>query len=88
MSGPLAHLRVLDLSRVLAGPWASQVLADFGAEVIKVEQPGTGDGTRAWGPPWVRDPDGQPLDAAYFHATNRGKRSVCIDLKHPDIFMD
>ncbi len=84
MSGPLAHIRVLDLSRVLAGPWASQVLADFGAEVIKVEQPGSGDGTRAWGPPWVEDPAGQPLDAAYFHAINRGKRSICVDLKHPE----
>ncbi len=84
MSGPLAGLRVLDLSRVLAGPWASQVLADYGAEVIKVERPGVGDGTRAWGPPWVRDPSGEPLDAAYFHATNRGKRSVVIDLKHSE----
>ncbi len=83
MSGPLGQLRVLELSRVLAGPWAGQVLADFGAEVIKVEQPGAGDSTRSWGPPWVRDPDGAPLDAAYFHATNRGKRSVVLDLKHP-----
>ncbi len=84
MSGPLSKLRVLDLSRVLAGPWATQVLADQGAEVIKVERPGEGDGTRAWGPPWVRTPGGEPLDAAYFHAANRGKRSVTIDLGRPE----
>ena len=74
----LAHLRVLDLSRVLAGPWASQVLADLGAEVIKVERPGSGDDTRAWGPPW------QGEQSAYFISANRGKKSVTIDLARPE----
>lgn len=75
----LSGVRVLDLSRVLAGPWASQVLADLGAEVIKVERPGQGDDTRAWGPPFVVGPDGQPGDAAYFFAANRNKRSITVD---------
>jgi crotonobetainyl-CoA:carnitine CoA-transferase CaiB-like acyl-CoA transferase len=80
-SEALSHLRVLDLSRVLAGPWASQVLADLGAEVIKIERPGTGDDTRAWGPPWLRDARGEETgESAYFLATNRGKKSVTVDL--------
>lgn len=74
---PLAGLRVLDLSRILAGPWAGQLLADLGADVIKIESP-QGDDTRRWGPPFVENADGS-RDAAYFHATNRGKRSVVID---------
>ena len=74
---PLDGIRVLDLSRVLAGPWATQMLADLGAEVIKVEQPGSGDDTRHWGPPW-HEHDGEKV-AAYFLAANRGKRSVAID---------
>jgi len=81
MAGPLTGIRVLDLSRILAGPWASQMLADFGAEVIKVERPGSGDDTRGWGPPYMPDADGNPTtESAYFHAANRGKRSVCIDI--------
>lgn len=84
-SGPLAHVRVLDLSRVLAGPWASQVLADLGAEVIKVERPGAGDDTRGWGPPFLRDAAGRPTsESAYFLSANRSKRSVTIDLAHPE----
>ncbi len=83
--GPLHGIRVLDLTRVLAGPWASQLLADYGASVIKVERPGGGDDTRAWGPPWLREGDGEePGDAAYFLSTNRNKRSVTIDLGHAD----
>jgi crotonobetainyl-CoA:carnitine CoA-transferase CaiB-like acyl-CoA transferase len=78
--GALSHVRVLDLSRVLAGPWASQVLADLGAEVIKVERPGTGDDTRGWGPPWVREDAGE---SAYFASTNRGKKSITVDLSRP-----
>jgi formyl-CoA transferase len=77
---PLAGVRVLDLSRILAGPWATQLLADYGADVIKVEHPAGGDETRRWGPPWVRDArDGTPGDAAYFHSANRNKRSITID---------
>ena len=75
---PLAGIRVLDLSRVLAGPWAGQMLADYGAEVLKVERPGTGDDTRSWGPPWWGE--GEQRVAAYFICANRGKRSVAIDL--------
>jgi crotonobetainyl-CoA:carnitine CoA-transferase CaiB-like acyl-CoA transferase len=82
---PLAHLRILDLSRVLAGPWAGQVLADLGAEVIKVERPGAGDDTRGWGPPWLRDPDGRETsESAYYLCANRGKKSVTIDLARPE----
>ena len=77
MNAPLAGVRVLDLSRVLAGPWATQLLADLGAEVIKVEKPGAGDDTRHWGPPWHEH--GDERVAAYFLAANRGKRSVAID---------
>jgi crotonobetainyl-CoA:carnitine CoA-transferase CaiB-like acyl-CoA transferase len=80
--GALAGIRVLDLSRVLAGPWAAQLLGDLGAEVIKVERPGMGDDTRTWGPPFVRDGDGEPTtDAAYYLCTNRNKRSIAVDLQ-------
>lgn len=85
MPGALSHLRVLDLSRVLAGPWCSQNLADMGAEVIKVERPGTGDDTRAWGPPWMRDADGAPgSDSTYYAAANRGKKSITVDISRPE----
>ncbi|NYZ16357.1 CoA transferase [Azospirillum sp. RWY-5-1] len=85
MAGPLSHVRVLELSRVLAGPWAAQTLADLGAEVIKVERPGAGDDTRAWGPPWAGDPNaGEPRESAYFLSANRGKRSVTIDFERPE----
>ncbi len=87
MSGPLAHLRVLDLSRILAGPWATQLLADMGAEVLKIERPGSGDDTRGWGPPFVVDPDpasDDPGMAAYFSCTNRGKQSLAIDFTRPE----
>jgi crotonobetainyl-CoA:carnitine CoA-transferase CaiB-like acyl-CoA transferase len=81
----LSHVRVLDLSRVLAGPWASQVLADLGAEVIKVERPGAGDETRGWGPPWLRDAHGAETRAsAYFASTNRGKKSITVDVSRPE----
>ena len=80
MAGPLTGIRVLDLTRVLAGPWATQMLADFGAEVIKIEKPGEGDDTRGWGPPFLTNPDGSRGDAAYFQSANRGKWSVCIDM--------
>ena len=83
MSGPLAHIRVLDLSRVLAGPWAGQCLADLGADVIKIERPGEGDDTRGWGPPFIETPSGEPGDAAYFAAANRGKRSLAVDMADP-----
>ena len=80
--GALSHIKVLDLSRVLAGPWASQILADLGAEVIKVERPGVGDDTRSWGPPFLKDSEGNDTaESAYFLCTNRGKKSVCIDMK-------
>ncbi|VTO13067.1 CaiB/BaiF CoA transferase family protein [Brevundimonas vancanneytii] len=78
--GPLTGVRVLDLSRVLAGPWATQTLADLGAEVIKIERPGAGDDTRHWGPPFTTTADGQPGDAAYFLCANRGKKSVELDI--------
>ena len=81
----LNGLKVLDLSRVLAGPWAGQMLADLGADVVKVERPGSGDDTRTWGPPWLKDADGNDTaDAAYFFCTNRNKRSVAIDMATPD----
>lgn len=80
MSGALSHLRVLDLSRVLAGPWAGQILADLGAEVIKVERPSVGDDTRHWGPPFLRDAQGENTrESAYFLSANRNKQSVTID---------
>ncbi|MFG1206016.1 CaiB/BaiF CoA transferase family protein [Xanthobacter flavus] len=81
MSPPLAGLRVLELARILAGPWCGQLLADLGAEVIKVERPGGGDDTRTWGPPFLKGADGADLGAAYFHSTNRGKRSVAVDFE-------
>lgn len=81
--GPLEGVKVLDLSRVLAGPWATQLLADLGADVLKIERPHQGDDTRAWGPPFVRDGAGQPSDAAYFLCANRSKRSVAIDFSTP-----
>ena len=84
MAGPLAGLRVLELARILAGPWAGQILADLGADVIKVERKGSGDDTRGWGPPFVEATEGGHLDAAYFHATNRGKRSIEIDFETED----
>jgi len=79
MSKPLAGLRVLELARILAGPWAGQMLADLGADVIKVERKGPGDDTRAWGPPFVEGTDGKHIGSAYFHAANRGKRSIEVD---------
>ena len=82
--GPLAGVRVLDLSRVLAGPWATQTLADLGAEVIKIERPGEGDDTRHWGPPFTTATDGSKGDAAYFLCANRGKKSVELDIASPD----
>src|SRR5258705_490487 len=85
MPGPLAHLTVLDLSRVLAGPWCTQLLADLGATVIKIERPGTGDDTRAWGPPYLKDADGRDTsESAYYLACNRGKRSVAVDFTKPE----
>lgn len=82
--GPLSGVRVLDLSRVLAGPWATQTLADLGAEVIKIERPGAGDDTRHWGPPFTATTDGSKGDAAYFMCANRGKKSVALDIATPD----
>ena len=83
--GPLSHIRVLDLSRVMAGPWASQLLADLGADVIKVERPGAGDDTRGWGPPFLAASDGsQTRESGYYLATNRAKRSVTISLEKPE----
>ncbi len=85
MPGPLSHIRVLDLSRVLAGPWAAQNLGDLGAEVIKVERPGAGDDTRGWGPPFMKDKDGKDTsEAAYFLSVNRNKKSVTLDISKPE----
>ena len=78
---PLLGLRVLELARILAGPWAGQLLADLGAEVVKIERPGGGDDTRGWGPPFVEAAEVGHLDAAYFHACNRGKRSLALDFE-------
>ena len=84
MSGPLSHVRVLDLSRVLAAPWTGQNLADLGAEVIKVERPKKGDDSRAFGPPWLKDPSGkETTESAYFACANRGKKSITLDLSKP-----
>lgn len=83
MNAPLAGLRVLELARILAGPWCGQILADLGADVVKVEAP-AGDDTRTWGPPFVAAADGGHLDAAYFHSTNRGKRSITADFTKPE----
>ncbi|RMU65152.1 L-carnitine dehydratase/bile acid-inducible protein F [Pseudomonas syringae pv. syringae] len=83
--GALSHIRVLDLSRVLAGPWAGQILADLGADVIKVERPGCGDDTRSWGPPFLQDAAGQNTsEAAYYLSANRNKQSVTIDFTRPE----
>jgi crotonobetainyl-CoA:carnitine CoA-transferase CaiB-like acyl-CoA transferase len=82
--GPLNDIKVLDLSRILAGPWATQCLADFGATVWKIEKPGAGDDTRHWGPPWIANAKGKDTaDAAYFASTNRGKHSLAIDFTKP-----
>ncbi|WP_375458127.1 CaiB/BaiF CoA transferase family protein [uncultured Enterovirga sp.] len=81
---PLAGIRVLELARILAGPWCGQCLADLGADVVKVERPGAGDDTRSWGPPFVEAADGGELSAGYYHAANRGKRSVEVELDTPD----
>jgi crotonobetainyl-CoA:carnitine CoA-transferase CaiB-like acyl-CoA transferase len=84
MAGPLSHLRVLDLSRIMAGPWAGQILADLGADVIKVERPGGGDDTRSWGPPFLKDRAGADTrEAGYYLAVNRGKRSIALELDKP-----
>jgi crotonobetainyl-CoA:carnitine CoA-transferase CaiB-like acyl-CoA transferase len=84
MNSPLSAIRVLDLSRVLAGPWATQLLGDYGADIIKVERPGRGDDTRHWGPPWLREENGgKGRESAYFLATNRNKRSLAVDLASP-----
>jgi len=85
VAGPLSHLTVLDLSRVLAGPWCTQLLADLGATVIKIERPGSGDDTRAWGPPYLRDAQGHDTtESAYYLSCNRGKRSVAVDFTRPE----
>jgi len=84
MPGPLSGLRVLELARILAGPWAGQLMADLGADVIKVERKGAGDDTRGWGPPFVAAADGGHLGAAYFHGANRGKRSIELDFETPE----
>lgn len=86
VSGPLDGIKVLDLSRVLAGPWATQLLADYGADVIKIEKPGEGDDTRHWGPPWLTGPDrtDNNRESAYFLSANRHKRSLTADLSQPD----
>ena len=81
---PLAGIRVIELARILAGPWCGQLLADLGAEVIKIERPGAGDDTRHWGPPFLHDAEGGNLDAAYFHSTNRGKESRAVDITTPE----
>ena len=83
--GPLSHVRVLDLSRILAAPWAGQILADLGAEVIKVERPGVGDDTRGWGPPFLKDREGNDTrESAYFLSANRGKKSITLDISRPE----
>ena len=85
MAGPLSHIKVLDLSRVLAAPWAAQNLADLGAEVIKVERPGKGDDSRAYAPPFLKDAQGKETrESAYFCAANRGKRSITVNLSKPE----
>jgi crotonobetainyl-CoA:carnitine CoA-transferase CaiB-like acyl-CoA transferase len=84
VTAPLSGIRVLDLSRILAGPWCTQLLADLGAEVIKIERPGTGDDTRHWGPPWLRDTAGnETAEAGYYLSSNRGKQSVAVDIAQP-----
>ncbi|MBR1236363.1 CaiB/BaiF CoA-transferase family protein [Bradyrhizobium sp. AUGA SZCCT0182] len=84
-TGPLSHLKVLDLGRIMAAPWATQMLADLGADVIKIERPGSGDDTRSWGPPFLEDRDGKPTkESGYYLSVNRAKRSVAIDLAAPE----
>ena len=83
-SGPLAGLRVLDASRVLAGPFCGQMLGDLGAEVLKIERPGAGDETREWGPPFVSFADGVAELSAYYLSCNRNKRGITLDLSHPE----
>ena len=83
--GALSHIRVLDLTRVLAGPWCAQTLADLGADVIKIERPGAGDDTRHWGPPYLKTADGaETREAAYYLCANRNKRSITVDIAKPD----
>src|SRR5712675_2032847 len=85
MAGPLSHIRVLDLSRIMAGPWSGQILADLGADVVKVERPGLGDDTRAWGPPFLKDQSGaETREAGYYLCVNRGKRSITLELDKPE----
>src|SRR3546814_17217046 len=85
MAGPLSHIRVLDLSRIMAGPWAGQILADLGADVIKVERAGVGDDTRKWGPPFLKDADGRDTtEPGSSLSVNRGKRPVALDLAPAD----
>ena len=85
MPGPLSHIRVLDLSRIMAGPWTSQILADLGADVIKVERSRVGDDTRSWGPPYLKDKEGKETkEAGYYLAVNRGKRSITLSLDKPE----
>ncbi|MFK8033922.1 MAG: CaiB/BaiF CoA transferase family protein [Hyphomicrobiales bacterium] len=85
MTGPLKHIRVLDLSRIMAGPWAGQILADLGAEVIKVERTGAGDDTRKWGPPYLKDKDGKDTaESGYYLSVNRGKKSIEVDIATPE----
>ncbi len=84
MATALSGIRILDLSRVLAGPWATQLLGDLGAEVIKIEKPGSGDDTRAWGPPYATSPNGPETEAAYYLSANRNKYSVGIDIARPE----
>jgi crotonobetainyl-CoA:carnitine CoA-transferase CaiB-like acyl-CoA transferase len=81
---PLDGVKVLELARILAGPWAGQTLADLGADVVKVERPGVGDDTRGWGPPFVEAAGEGHLSAGYFHSCNRGKRSVAVDFETPE----
>src|SRR4026209_1571585 len=86
MAGPLSKIRVLDLSRVLPSPWASQNLADLGADVIKLGRPKIGDDSRAFGPPWVKDHEARDTrDSAYFTSANRGKRSVTLNIARPEV---
>ena len=85
MAGPLSDIRVLDLSRVVAGPFAGQMLADLGARIIKIERPGAGDDARGFAPPWLRDASGKDTrEAAYFAAINRGKHSITLNIAHPE----
>jgi crotonobetainyl-CoA:carnitine CoA-transferase CaiB-like acyl-CoA transferase len=85
MAGPLSHVRVLDLSRIMAGPWAGQILADLGADVVKVERTGAGDDTRGWGPPFLKDRSGgETREAGYYLSVNRGKRSITVELDKPE----